>query len=488
MTISPEEFGQNPSLDEQMLRDSMLSLDDYLNNVVIACEPRPECWGLKVEEWQTQQLVGPLMPAIENVAGIDTSYDGPRDFWIELPKGHDKTSFIGRLVNWCVAFSPRRLFGSVAASTKEQASRLLERANEEALLNKWLERRIETGLKTLRGSGGIFQVLSSDAPSSSGRIDDLVICDELTFWERRDLWDMLRAGRVKRNEQVFIVITNAGIRGTWQWKMRERARKSPRWHFYSSPVGKFLASWMNPEAIAELAAEVLPSMRRRVIHNEWVVATENPLLTPEQVHACHGKTLWKRGIPKNEKDLGELFIGYDIARDRDGQGDKSVLSLVELRGQMAYLRRLIVFADMPIAEQEKRLDAIVNLYRKWLKAIHIDQGALGYQIAETAVKKWPGLAKSVAMSQARQGEIAVRLYKRFESQTIVIPNDEELNSDLQQVSEVGTTRGGKPVVETSRSSVGHADRFWSLGLAVEAMPTRQRRRVAVRPRGFQPNL
>ena len=472
-------------IEETLTRRAERSLFDYLGCVSIKCEPEPQAWDRVIEPWQIEHLVRPLAPAIESAAGLRPDYSGPRDFWIELPKGHDKTSFIGRLANWVVGFAPSRCYGAIGASSIDQAARLLERATEEAHLNPWLHRRVEHGLKVMRGAGGVMQVISSDAPKSSGRTDDLVICDELTFWESRDLWDVLRPGRIKRRHQVFVVITNAGVVGSWQWELREQARTSPQWYFYASPPGKFLASWMDAKAIDDLKDSVNPIMRRRVILNEWVLATENPLLTPELVHACHGKCLWKHGLPPDKGEpIGELYLGFDVGRARD----RSVASIIELRGETAMLRRLIVWDNMPLEQQEHRLAELVALYRKHLKAVRIDRGTLGYQIAETMERKFPGVAQGVSMSQVWQGAAAGKLYRLFERRALTIPNETELSADLQQVSTVGTTKGGQPIVQTSRTDVGHADRFWSLALAIDAMPDKQRKRSTAAPRGFRSRI
>lgn len=480
MIPDPAIFGLTACVEEHLTRVSERSLPEYLGKVVIASEPTPQPWENIIEPWQIEHLVKPLVPAIESVAGIRPDYDGKRDFWIELPKGHDKTSFIGRLVNWIIGFSPKRLFGSIGASSVEQAARLVERATEESHLNPWLRRRVSYALKVMRGPGGTFQVISSDAPKSSGRTDDIVICDELTFWESEALWNQLRAGRIKRGLQVFVVITNAGTIGTWQWEKREIARTSDRWHFFSSPVGEFLATWMNQDAIAALKREVNPLMRRRVILNEWVSATENPILTEDLIDPCINKRVaWKRGkMPENYRP-GTLFIGMDVGR----KNDLSAIVLFELLGERVILRHIHTMRDVEFVDQRKALYGLIDMHRQHLKKVKIDRG-FNPEIAERAERDYPGLCEGISMGQVWQGRLAGRILDLFETRRIEIPRDDELRSDLQRVEQVGITKGGQPIVKSERDKTGHADRFWAMAAALDGMPDRQKKISSVGPRGF----
>jgi phage FluMu gp28-like protein len=186
-------------------------------------------------------------------------------------------------------------------------------------------------------------------------------------------------------------------------------------------------------------------------------------------------------VPKADEPVGDLYLSLDVGATQD----LSVPMVTELRGEHAYIRRLDVWQGVPLEEQQQRLGRWIELYRRWLRKVRIDQGGIGYQIAQTMQRRHPGLVEGVTMSQLWQGKAAGKVYGRFESERITVPKDEQLAADLQQVEQVGTTRGGQPIVETARSDVGHADRFWSLALALDAMPEHQRRRTGRAPRGVR---
>ena len=69
---------------------------------------------------------------------------------------------------------------------------------------------------------------------------------------------------------------------------------------------------------------------------------------------------------------------------------------------------------------------------------------------------------------ARVTEImATDLVEIFEDRRIEIPADAPLRDDLRRPEKI-TSPGGRVSIAASRDGNGHADRFWSLALAVRA--------------------
>src|SRR5262249_37640242 len=156
-----------------------------------------------------------------SVAGIRRGYQGPVSFWYTLGRGHDKTSSIGRLMNWLLAFSRRRLNMAVAAADADQAGLIVESMEAELNHNPWLKARINVRRQRVYGPGGVLKVLAANAPTTWGLNCDLVIVDELTHWQNNALWNVLWSGRAKRPGSIFIVITNAGTKGSWQAELHQ---------------------------------------------------------------------------------------------------------------------------------------------------------------------------------------------------------------------------------------------------------------------------
>lgn len=453
---------------ELTTRISARSLADYLDRVVIDSRPEPTVWGRVIEPWQVD-LVQPLIPALEHMAGLRPDYHGPRSFLYVLPRGHDKTGMIARLCNWAVAFSRKPVECVAAASTREQAGMLLEAMKAEIKLNQWLACRLHPHNNVVRGDGGKLKVISADASHSSGLKSDLTVCDELTFWDSRDLFDMLYSGVAKRPAAVFIIITNAGLKDSWQWKLLEHARQSDAWHVYEAPIKTTLASWMTPIAIEEIRSTVSAGHARRVLDNEWIDVTEHPLLDFDLIHsAIDPDCLWPDGAVPPGRHRPELYLGIDIGRTKD----RTVIWTIELVGDVAWTRDIKVMEGASFREQKV---AILDRINRHVVGLRVDKGAIGMQLAEELETEFPNVAEGVQLTAGRQGQLGKALKIAFESSRLRIPDDPVLHADLQLVDEIHTGNNGLPVLQTNKGPSGHADRFWALALAYSAIPFREQR-------------
>lgn len=455
---------------QQFAGASSRSLSDYLGYVVVDSEPEPRAWSRIVEPWQVD-IVRPIIPAVESMAGLRDDYTGPRSFWFTLPRGHDKTGLIGRLANWSVGFSRNKITCAVAASTRKQAGLLLKSMTRETELNPWLAGRLESFREDIRGPGGEINVLSSEAGASSGRKDDLVILDELTFWENQGLWDVLRTGAVKRDRSVFIVITNAGLRNTWQHDIRNRAERSDRWYFYESPPGRMLASWLTPESVAEIRQEISPGFARRVFDNEWIDATETPMLTRAMIDACtESGILWRHAEPPKDVKRPELYMGVDFGFTQD----RTAIVTLQRTKDRIITREILV---MEKAHPDDQMAAVEHRLSDNVVRCRVDQGAQGWVLAKRLEERFPGKVEPVGLTPGRQGQYATELRASFVSRRIAIPDDEQLAADLQLVEEAETVNG-VPRIVTNKGITGHADRFWALAMAHSCIPLKPRQRAS----------
>ena len=451
--------------------ESSKSLVNYLGHTVIDSRPIPRRWGDVWEPWQGA-IVDLLKDAIEQLAGLRQGYDGPRRFWITIPRGHDKTSLIGRLANFCLKYSRQQVTGYAAASDRDQAKILLSAMTRERALNYVLRRVLSAHNYEIKGPGGKVEVISSDAPSSSGYLGDLFVLDEIVYWASPALFEMILSGLIKRPQAVLIVITNAGIKGTWQWDLYQQCLADPLWKVYSTPEYRRLASWQNENEIKSDRRKMTKNHGLRVYDNVWTSASDVSLLTEDMVRACVGNPLWPRRrnpdgghtwiVPPGRHDL---YWGYDVGRSRD----LSVLSVYELTGGVARLRIYEELENTPYALQKRFLRRTIDPIQHHVIAGRVDKGAIGSDLAEWAEAQWSNV-RGVAMSETWQGQTAISVQNRFTEYTIEIPDDSKLIADFQQVDEIGNTKGGIPVLRTNRTQLGHADRFWSTGLAIDPMP------------------
>lgn len=52
-------------------------------------------------------------------------------------------------------------------------------------------------------AGSFFESISADAGTQHGRTQVFVLADELHAWKKRELWDLLRSGLVKRERSLL---------------------------------------------------------------------------------------------------------------------------------------------------------------------------------------------------------------------------------------------------------------------------------------------
>lgn len=343
-------------------RMSAKGLEGYLNSVVINSAPEPKKFSLLAEPWQWDYQHS-IRPMLESLAGINPGYTGPTSFWWTLPRGHDKTSAIGRIINWLLGYSRRRLSLVTAAADRDQAGLIGEAMDSELKLNPWLADKIKWGQKTIRGPGGVLRILSADAKSSSGLNADFYLVDELTHWTKRDLWDILWSGRLKRTRSVFGVITNAGTRGSWQWEIHEMAKSDPRWIVKDTPEGVRLARWMDESAVAKLRSMLTRGLAKRVLDNIWIdPAEEADYLTRLEIELCE---ILGRDLGLTYTPVGLRGIRYVAGIDYGPKRDRTALSVVHVDDTRRVLvDRLDVWQGSPEAPIQ------IKAVEEWIKEVN----------------------------------------------------------------------------------------------------------------------
>jgi phage FluMu gp28-like protein len=90
-------------------------------------------------------------------------------------------------------------------------------------------------------------------------------------------------------------------------------------------------------------------------------------------------------------------------------------------------------------------------------------------MAEQAAEKYgTDRVTQVMFTMASKQELAIPFKRRFEDKTITIYDDLKLHADLRSVKKMTTAAGNVIFTSEAGASDGHADRFWSHALAVNA--------------------
>lgn len=157
---------------------------------------------------------------------------------------------------------------------------------------------------------------------------------------------------------------------------------------------------------------------------------------------------------------GTTFIGNDIGR----RVDRWVADALERVGDVLWQRQSEVLHNVPFAEHDRVLNEMVGFFRPL--RIAMDQTGMGEKPVEDAKARYGALrVEGVIMSGDRRLSIATAGRQAFEDGLIRIADDPELRADLRKIKRVAGPTGA-PRLVVGRDASGHADRAWSLFLAI----------------------
>ena len=159
---------------------------------------------------------------------------------------------------------------------------------------------------------------------------------------------------------------------------------------------------------------------------------------------------------------GLCYVGVDIAI----RSDLFVVTVCELVSGILVVREIIARQRISFAEQDIIVGDVLKRYR--VVSVYVDQTGIGERSVEELQNKFGlDVVTGVNFSQKLKQEMAVAAKTVFENRTITIPNDPQLIADLHKIKKQYTATG-MPQYIADRDSTGHADRAWSLFLAIYA--------------------
>ena len=153
-----------------------------------------------------------------------------------------------------------------------------------------------------------------------------------------------------------------------------------------------------------------------------------------------------------------LYGGVDIGRVKDltefiGIGKSS-------SGQLP-VRVTMSLASCPYEYQENAIYQILNQLP--FAGCLIDQNGIGNQLAETLGGST--VAQGVSFTNSSKELWAVEARLRFEKNSVVLPKNRDLAYQIHSIKK-SITAAKNNVFDTERNAKHHADKFWSLALAL----------------------
>lgn len=302
-----------------------------------------------------------------------------------------------------------------------------------------------------------------------GFTSDLLILDEFAFVQQdEELWKAVFPMITRKKDSKLVITSTPKGKSNMFYKLWTEAKKDPLWYKQTTTIYDAVEKGL------DIDVEAL----RKGIKNEdaWrqeylcqFIDEAGAFLPYELIQSCE--------VPPDEilvSDLrelrGDIFVGVDVGRRKD----LTVISVLEKVGTVLFLRKIEILKKLPFSKQFEILDHITAYARR----VAIDETGIGMQLAEELLSKWGELKViPVYFSGKVKEEIATKLKSKFEDRLIQIPADKNLREDLHSVERT-VTPAGNIKLEAKRSETGHADRFWSLALAVHASSLEEEKIVA----------
>lgn len=450
-------------------------------NLLIDVNGSVKTFGSVMDPWQAQDFTA-LDPLLMRSNGQVQGEAAPTRAWLERGRGHSKTTDIGVMVVWALAFANRPLRGYCFAADKDQASILKDAMETIVRLNPWLTQILEIQKGCVvntatnhPGCGGKLEIYTSDVASSWGILPDLIVADEVCHWQGDgSLWHSLLSSAAKRSSCSLIAITNSGFVDSWQWSIREAARQDSNWYF--SRLDGPQASWMTPARLAE-QRKMLPEVAYlRLWENIWS-SGGGDALTEADIIAAFDNDL----SPMTGTEKGWSFVtGVDLSLVRDfsavvtlgiGKPDSRYVDQIRLAdarlwkpgsGQKINLQAI----ENYIRDLDRRFNLAAVVADPW-QCEHIIQ-RLSYDKKARGEKKYyhndtPWI-RDLPPTGANLRAVAGLLIECFTDRRIKLYDYEPLRIDLHKLRVEEKSYGFRLV--SPRDGDGHGDTATALGLAL----------------------
>ncbi len=169
-----------------------------------------------------------------------------------------------------------------------------------------------------------------------------------------------------------------------------------------------------------------------------------------------------------------FFCGFDIGRKKD----LSVITFLERNGNNLILAHIKIFENTPFHIQKEYI--INHLQKLNIIKIAVDETGIGMQLCEELKLKF-GSNKilPIYFTNRLKEEMAYNMLTYFEDGSIIIPDDKDLIEDLHLVQKSVKNNNTINFDVANNNIKGHADRFWSLALALFAAKNNQSYQIKI---------
>ena len=287
-----------------------------------------------------------------------------------------------------------------------------------------------------------------------------VIMDEAAFFEQgMEVYKAVFPTITRKPEYKLIAISTPKGKTDIFYYLWTIAEDNELWFKYKLTIFDAVKKGLNVD-IEELRQGIKDDDAWRTEYLCEFIDELGSILTYELIQSCEEENILINDLRKIQNDI---YIGIDIGRKKD----LTVITVLEKVGSVLFVRKIEEIKNMPYHKQLE----IISHYTSFARKVAIDETGLGNMLAEELERKFPSKVIKVNFSAKTKEEMASRLKTKFQDRNIRIPVDKNLREDLHSVKKALTPSGNVKIEGSTSDS--HADRFWSLALAVTAADSKK---------------
>lgn len=187
----------------------------------------------------------------------------------------------------------------------------------------------------------------------------------------------------------------------------------------------------------------------------------------DETTAYFTHALIRRCIDDFNRVEGDSWIGVDIGRTNDLT---AIVTVTKSNQGIFYVTDVTTLKNKSFQEQRSVITEIIERTNP-IKVV-IDKGGLGMQLSEELEREF-SVCKGIQFTPTYKLQLCTNMKKHMEDQTIFIPDDTELITDIYGIKKIVNSNNTVSFT-ADRNSRGHSDRFWALAMALNSATTQIR--------------
>ena len=306
-------------------------------------------------------------------------------------------------------------------------------------------------------NGSRIMTLPGKPESCRGWTVDLLVCDEMAFWQQPDeCWQAIVPALLNKiaggDKEIIICSTPLGKNSLF-FDLCQRAKVENDWKYFEVSIHDAIKDGLNVDL--EQLHKLIPDPIQFSIEFECSFAdSSNDFLSPNLLQFYN-----------DDVKLEDFFIGVDWARSGDGT---AITVLGRTKESKIYLLDLFTLHNV---EYEKQINFVKEIFRKYNpKAMYGDAGGLGSPIMEELNKKVSTRIKPFNFTSANKTDAYEYFRKQIFDRNMFFKEDfrTQIVSDLSLIQQI-ISENGKISYVSRRANGSHGDIVSAVVLALQAI-------------------